>query len=57
MPAHVPGEQRAKASRTVAATKANSKPGSIKNGYAASRGSAASKTASPAKIMTNNPIV
>lgn len=57
MPAHTPAEQRAKASRAVAATTANSKPGSIKNGYAASSGSAAQKSADPAKVMTNNPIV
>ena len=54
MPAHTPAEQRAKASRTVAATKANSKPGSIRNGYAAQGNSATRKHVGPSLIMTNN---
>lgn len=57
MPAHTPAEQAAKDARIKAATTANAKPGSIKNGYAAAPGSAASKSADPAKVMTNNPIV
>ena len=57
MPSDTKAERAKIGQRAMAATKANSKPGSIKNGYAASPGSAATKSASPAKIMTNNPIV
>ncbi len=60
MPRHVAAEQaanRAKDARAIAATTVNAKPGSIKNGYAAAPGSAAAKSADPAKVMTNNPIV
>lgn len=60
MPDHTPAEKaaaEARINRAMAATTANAKPGSIKNGYAAAPGSAASKSADPAKVMTNNPIV
>ena len=60
MPEHIAADQaanRARDARAIAATTANAKPGSIKNGYAAAPGSAATKSADPAKVMTNNPIV
>ena len=59
MPEHTAAEKaaaEARKGRMMAATTANAKPGSIRNGYAAAPGSAAAKSADPAKVMTNNPI-